>query len=125
MKHVKEHEVEGERFPLPYARVIKHLAAPWTVGASRLWAGVTIIEQGSSSNPHLHDDAEEIFYVVSGTGRVKVGEEEEDIAPGSCIFIPPKTLHQLLNTGNVELKVLAVTSPPFTDIGFKETHRVK
>ncbi|MBA7479691.1 hypothetical protein ES707_15127 [subsurface metagenome] len=123
MKHVKEHEVEGERFPPPHARVIKHLAAPWTVGASRLWAGVTIIEQGSSSNLHLHDDAEEIFYVVSGAGRVKVGEEEEDIALGSCIFIPPKTLHQLLNTGHVELKVLAVTSPPFTAVGFREVHQ--
>lgn len=125
MKHVKEHEVEGERFPPPHARVIKHLAAPWTVGASRFWVGESIIEQGSSSNPHLHDDAEEVFYVISGTGRVKVGEEEEDIAPGSCIFIPPKTLHQLLNTGHEELKVLAVTSPPFTTAGFKETHRVK
>jgi mannose-6-phosphate isomerase-like protein (cupin superfamily) len=125
MKHVKEHEVEGERFPPPHARVIKHLVAPWTLGATRFWAGVTIIEEGSSSNPHLHDDGEEIFYVISGAGRVKVGEEEEDIGPGSCIFIPPKTLHQLLNTGNIELKVLAVTSPPFTVIGFKETHRVK
>ena len=125
MKHVKEHEVEGERFPPPHARVIKHLVAPWTLCATKLWAGVTIIEEGSSSNPHLHDDAEEIFYVISGAGRVKVGEEEEDIGPGSCIFIPPKTLHQLMNTGNVELKVLAVISPPFTVIGFKETHRVK
>ncbi len=123
MKHVKEHEVEGESFPPPHARVIKHLAAPWTVGASRLWAGVTIIGPGSSSNPHLHDDAEEIFYVISGTGRIKVEEEEEDIAPGSCIFIPPKSLHQLLNTGQVELRVLAVTSPPFTATGFKEVHK--
>lgn len=122
MKHVKEHEVEGESFPPPHARVIKHLAAPWTVGTSNLWAGLTIIGVGSSSNPHLHDDAEEIFYVILGTGRVKVGEEEEEIAPGSCIFIPPKTLHQLLNTGHEELKILAVTSPPFTTTGFKKVH---
>lgn len=124
MKHVKEHEVEGEQFSPPHAREIKHLAAPWTVGTSRLWVGVTIIGQGSSSNPHLHDDAEEVFYVISGTGRVKVGEEEEEIVPGSCIFIPPKTLHQLLNTGHEELKVLAVTSPPFTTVNFKKVHIV-
>jgi len=122
MKHVKEHEVEGERFSSPHARVIKHLAAPWTVGTSNLWAGLPIIGGGSSSNPHLHDDAEEIFYVISGSGRIKVGEEEEDIAPGSCIFIPPKTLHQLLNTGHEELRVLAVTSPPFSTTGFKKVH---
>ena len=125
MKHIKEHEVEGERFSQPHARVIKHLAAPWTAGTSNLWTGLTIIGRGSSSNPHLHDESEEVFYVISGTGRIKVGEEEEEIAPGSCIYIPPKTLHQLLNTGQAELKVFAVTSPPFTTTGFKEVHTPK
>jgi len=125
MKHIKEHEVKVEQLPPPYAREIRHLIAPWTVGARRLWAGVVIIGQGSSSNPHVHDDAEEIWYVIGGTGRVRVGEEEEEIGPGSCVLVPPKTVHQLLNTGQTELKVLAVTSPPPTLAGFKELHTPK
>ncbi|HEY82007.1 MAG TPA: cupin domain-containing protein [Dehalococcoidia bacterium] len=125
MKHVREHEVKGEHLMPPHAREIKHLIAPWTVGSRRFWAGIVIIGQGSSSNPHVHDDAEEIWYVVGGTGRVRVGEEEEEIGPGSCVFVPPKTVHQLLNTGQTELKVLAVTSPPPTLEGFKKVHTPK
>lgn len=125
MKHIKEHEVKGEQLPPPYAREIRHLIAPWTVDSHRLWVGVVIMGQGSSSNPHVHDDAEEIWYVIGGTGRVRVGEEEEEIGPGSCVLIPPKTVHQLMNTGQTELKVIAVTSPPPTFAGFKELHTPK
>lgn len=125
MKIIKEHEVEGHRFDPPHARVIKHLAAPWTLGTSKIWTGLSIVDPGYTSNPHSHDDLEEVFYVVSGTGRIRIGEEEEDIAPGSCIFAPPKTIHQLINTGQEILKVYAVTSPPFTPTYFKDVHTPK
>jgi mannose-6-phosphate isomerase-like protein (cupin superfamily) len=122
MKHIRESETEGERFTGPHSRQIKHLVAPWTVGSSNLWVGVTIVDPGFSSNPHLHDNAEEVFYVISGSGYIKVGGEEEEIGPGSCIFIPPKAVHQLVNTGIAELKVVAITSPPFTPAIFKSVH---
>ena len=125
MKHIKETEIEGESFSEPYARVIKHLVAPWTVGSSNCWVGTTTLPGGSSSNPHLHEQSEEVFYVVLGTGQARVGEEVEDIGPGSCVFVPPNTLHQLLNNSDTELKVLAVTSPPFSQTGFKTAHNPK
>jgi len=123
MKHVKEHEVEGERMSSPHARTLKHLAAPWTVGTRNLWVGISKIDPGNSSNEHSHDDLEEIFYVVAGHGRIRVGDEEEPIEAGSCIYIPTDTPHQLINTGDETLKVLAVTSPPFVPDKFKAVHR--
>lgn len=125
MIHIKEKEVEGERFTGPYSRTIKHLVAPWTVGSTKLWLGLTIVDPGFSSNLHQHDDAEEIFYVLTGEGSIKVGDEEERIGPGSCIFIPPKTAHQLINTGSGELKAVATISPPFTPTNFKAVHTPK
>lgn len=122
MKHIKEHEVEGERYEAPYARIIKHLAAPWTLGTSKLWLGVSEIIRGGKSNPHTHDDAEEIFYVVSGNGRIRVGEEEEDIGPGSCVFVAIGNEHQLINNGDETLKIIAVTSPPFQLEKFEAVH---
>ena len=125
MKHVKEHEVEGERFEAPYARTIKHLAAPWTLGTTKLWVGVSKVDPGNTSNPHTHDDAEEIFYVISGHGRIRVGEEEEAIGPGSCIFVPVGNEHQLINTGDETLKVVAATAPPFELDKFDKAHLKK
>ena len=125
MKHVKEHEIEGERFETPYARIIKHLAAPWTLGTSRLWMGVSEIALGGKSNLHTHDDAEEIFYVVSGYGKIRVGEEVEDIGPGSCIFVPIGNEHQLINSGDEILKIVAATAPPFLLEKFDTIHLKK
>ena len=122
MRHVKEHEVEGERFERPYARIIKHLAAPWTLGTTKVWLGVSKIGPGSCSNPHGHDAAEEIFYVVSGHGKIRVGAEEEDVEPGSCVFVPIGEEHQLINTGDETLKVVAATAPPFQLDGFDAVH---
>ncbi len=122
MKHLKEHEVEGERMPPPHARTIKHLAAPWTMGTRNLWLGVSKVDPGSSSNEHSHDDQEEIFYVIAGHGRIRVGGEEEPIEPGSCIYIPMNTPHQLINTADETLKVLSVASPPFVPDKFKAVH---
>lgn len=123
MKHIKEHEVEGERMSPPHARTIKHLAAPWTLGTQNLWVGVSKVDPGSSSNMHAHDDLEEIFYVISGRGKIRVGDEEEPIEAGSCIYMPRNTPHQLINTSDETLKVLAVTSPPFIPDKFKAVHR--
>jgi mannose-6-phosphate isomerase-like protein (cupin superfamily) len=66
---------------------------------------------------------EEIFYVVSGHGRIRVGEDEEDIEPGSCIYLPIGSPHQLVNTGDETLKVVAASSPPFKLDAFAEVHK--
>lgn len=123
MKHIKEHEVRGDRFDPPHARTIKHLAAPWTLGTRNIWMGISKVDPGSSSSLHSHDNAEEIFYVVSGYGRIRVDDDEEAIEPGSCIYISPGSSHQLINTGDETLKVIASASPAFKQDKFDEIHK--
>jgi len=125
MYHVNQKQVKGQRFETPYARTIKHLAAPWTFGTCNIWMGISIVEPGNSSNLHAHDNREEIFYVVSGRGRIRVDDEEAAIEPGSCIYIPKGSAHQLFNTGDEILEVVAAASPPFDLDGFKDVHRVE
>ena len=66
--HVNESEIAGERAPLPNARTLKHLAAPWTLGTERLWVGLSEIDPGSSSNLQSQE-SEEAFYVVARQGE--------------------------------------------------------
>lgn len=49
---VQELDVIGDRTEAPYARVVKHLVAPWNAGSSKIWMGITIVDPGSASNPH-------------------------------------------------------------------------
>lgn len=123
MTLIQEQDVRGDRKEGEYAREVKHLVAPWTVGASKLWLGISVIDPGSASNPHHHDRQEEVFYCLSGTGRIRVGEETFDVRPGSCVFVPPGALHQLVNTDSEEvLRILCATAPPFSRDGWTDVH---
>lgn len=55
---------------------------------------------------HHHDQAEEIYVVLSGSGRVKLGEETFEIGPMDAIRISPWVVRSL-QAGPEGLDVLA------------------
>lgn len=121
---VQEQEVRGNRMDAPYAREVKHLVAQWNAGAARIWMGISVIEPNSASNPHSHAAQEEVFYCLTGTGLIRVGDEEAEICPGSCVFIPEGIEHQLINPqADAVLRVLSATAPPFSQDGWAASHR--
>lgn len=62
--------------------------------------------------PHTHEVAEQIYYVISGSGLFTYGDEEHIISPGYTVFIPAGVVHGLRNTGDEDLVFVVVTSPP-------------
>ncbi len=119
---VHENEAEADRFEAPHKRVIRHLAAPWNIGTKNVWVGTSSVEPGSSSNEHSHVDQEEIFYCVSGSGKIRVDGEECRVEAGDLVYAPPGSRHQLVNDGTETFKLLAVVSPPFIPEKFKADH---
>jgi len=121
---VQEQAVVGDRMEAPFARVVKHLVAQWNAGASKLWFGISIIDPSSSSNPHAHSSQEEVFYCVGGRGVIRVGDEEAEISPGSCVFVPEGMVHQLVNTqADRELRVVSASAPAFSRDGWSDVHK--
>src|SRR5260370_4825698 len=49
--------------------------------------------------PHLHRSDDEAWYVLEGTLRVRVGNEEVEARAGSAVFVPPGTPHTYWNPG--------------------------
>jgi mannose-6-phosphate isomerase-like protein (cupin superfamily) len=70
---------------------------------------------GMSTAPHYHPRAEEIYYVLEGSGRMKVGDETRDVAPGDALAIPPGMIHTITNTGAQTLKFLCCCAPGYED----------
>ena len=62
---------------------------------------------------HKHEVHSETVYVLSGKGRMTVGEEAFDIRKGDVVFIAEGTPHSVLVTKG-PLKVLSVQAPEFT-----------
>ncbi len=72
---------------------------------------------------HYHQISEEIYYILSGSGKVRIGNNEEEIRDGDAIFVPLNAVHALTNASHtLDMHILAVCSPPYKndDIFFIE-----
>ena len=70
---------------------------------------------GSSTIPHYHVQAEELYFFQRGTGVLRMADEERSVRPGDCAVIPPGVEHQLTNTGNEDLVLLCCCAPAYSD----------
>lgn len=72
------------------------------------WGGAWIaVEAGETVTPHAHDE-KEMFFIVSGEGRMRIGTEERTVGLGDTIYITPFVDHCLTNTGQDRLVFLSI-----------------
>jgi len=80
-----------------------------SIARARLEAGVT-------TRWHRLTDTAERYYILSGQGRVEIGDEPaQDVAPGDIVLIPPMCRQRIANIGSDELLFLAICTPPFSN----------
>ena len=60
-----------------------------------------------------HEKHTEQVYVVSGKGRMRLGDKMLNISKGDFFIIPPGTLHSVVVTSKKPLKVISIQSPEF------------
>jgi mannose-6-phosphate isomerase-like protein (cupin superfamily) len=96
----------------PFKRTLKVLLSPLLhPGLESLAAGFTILPPGGKSEVHGHTEGE-LFFVCSGNGLIRVGDEEETLSPDTAVWGPPQLPHQLINNGSDPLKILWILCPP-------------
>ena len=73
-----------------------------------------MLQPGQSVTPHHHNQMEEIYYILSGSGRMSVGDEKREVGAGDAIYVPRGHRHTLENTGTEPIKLLLVCGPAFS-----------
>jgi mannose-6-phosphate isomerase-like protein (cupin superfamily) len=71
------------------------------------------VPPGMTTALHFHCRAEEIYYILRGAGRMRIGEELRDVGAGDAIAIPPGEVHQITNVGADELTFLCCCAPGY------------
>ena len=88
---------------------------------------ITIVQKiapGKGTGLHYHSDADEIFYVMEGTGTAVLGDKTHNIEVGDFIFIPKNLDHKLRkNDSTGILKVVFFMNKPGLLEFFKERHK--
>ena len=78
------------------------------------------IEPGDYLPTHT-DSAEEILYIVQGTGRAHCGDEEGIVRAGDLAVIPELVPHGIANVGEDTLKVVGFFSAAYISSVFEAT----
>src|SRR5262249_18008286 len=88
------------------------LAVP--LGAEKLGYNLTRVPAGKRAFPFPnHRNNEEMFFILEGSGEVRIGDEVHPLKKGDVIACPPgdgARAHQIVNTGDQELTYLAVST---------------
>ena len=71
---------------------------------------IASLEPGKEIEAHV-DPMEEIYFVLKGSGVMRVDEEEKGVGPGDATWIPTGSRHALLNNGEEPCIILVVASP--------------
>jgi quercetin dioxygenase-like cupin family protein len=108
MKIVQLDEIEGMTFPA--GRTTRVLTGPDLLPARNFTAGYVVIQPKGKVPLHAHSN-EEVYILVRGTGRIRVGVKEQIVEAVSAIYIEPGTEHLLQNSGEDEMIMIFVYSP--------------
>ncbi len=61
--------------------------------------------------------ADEVYYVLEGTGCLHIDNETAALEPGDAVLIPADKVQWIENTGTGVLRFIALVSPPWTRAG--------
>lgn len=94
----------------------KVLCGPQVTGSDEIGAVSLVFEPGHGHSRHVHHDAVQLIYVISGHGEHLIEHQDgrqviEKVSAGSLIYIPKGTYHSTYNTGWEPMRVLAVFTP--------------
>lgn len=82
------------------------------LGATALGARLWRLRPGQASTRHRHGVQEELYALLEGRGRIRVGEEALELAPGDFLLVAPEQLRQVFNDTGEDALWLVVGAPP-------------
>lgn len=107
-------QAQGEHYDVHMAS----FAAP--LGAQMLGGRLMVVPSGKRAWPyHGHHANEEMFVILSGTGRLRYANGEHALRSGDVVLCPANgaaSAHQIVNDGSGDLRYLAISTMNEPDV---------
>jgi quercetin dioxygenase-like cupin family protein len=82
---------------------VRWLITKDNVGASRTVFGVTYFPPGAKHETHRHPNAEEVEYLISGSGIAYIDDDAVELGPGEAVFVPQNAYHGFENNSDADV----------------------
>ncbi len=103
-------EIKGRTYPA--RRTTQNLvggASP--IQTDKFCMGYVSLEPRGGQVPWHDHDQEEVYFIISGSGQMCVGDEMETVGGGQAVYIPSGVHHQLTNIGDEPLTMIYCYAP--------------
>jgi mannose-6-phosphate isomerase-like protein (cupin superfamily) len=84
---------------------------------------VMTIPPGGEIGAEVHPDTDQVFLFVDGQGVADVDGQSTDVGANDLVLVPAGARHNMLNRGEVPLRLVTVYAPPTHAPG--TVHRTK
>jgi quercetin dioxygenase-like cupin family protein len=81
------------------------------VDTPSLFCDVYCFEPGQEQPGHRHAVGDKLYYVLAGTARIRIGDEEREVRPGDLVCAPAGEDHAVKNAGSERLALLVMMAP--------------
>jgi mannose-6-phosphate isomerase-like protein (cupin superfamily) len=112
MKIVKRDQANEIR--TPHGSTIYPLMDRTTSDIVKCSLAEELLPRGAMIGAHHHNETEEIYYILAGSGSMRVGEKVRRVEAGDSVFIPAGSIHTLHNDGNEDMRLLLICGPAYS-----------
>ena len=95
--------------------IIREILAPRNSCIAKQSLAEATLAPGAMTQAHYHPITEEIYYILEGSGSIRIEGEERRVGIGDGIAIPPGLRHQIKTTGSSDLVFLCCCVPAYED----------
>ncbi|MGH3639956.1 MAG: cupin domain-containing protein, partial [Mycobacterium sp.] len=97
-----------------------HAASQFAAGKMRknnlfttdqLFCDVYCFEPGQEQSAHSHTGSDKVYYVIEGTARIRIGDEERVVEAGTAALAASNVPHGVTNPGPGRLRLLVLMAP--------------
>ena len=79
--------------------------------SERLFYDLYCLLPGQTQKAHAHEGSDKVYYVLEGTGRFTVGDEENDLGEGHAVIARAGEPHGVRNETGENLVLLVTMAP--------------
>ena len=88
------------------------LGLPTAAVRNQSLAEATLVP-GQGTERHYHREAEEIYFLLEGSGEMEVDGESARVTVGDAVLVPPGAWHTIRADAGALLRFLCCCSPPY------------
>jgi quercetin dioxygenase-like cupin family protein len=77
-----------------------------------LFVGLNCFEPGQAQRTHIHAGADKFYLVLSGRARMSVGDQTQEVGPGTLVWAPADIPHGVAEALERTVMLVGIAPPP-------------